>query len=66
MIDLPDDAQKVLKAQQPDLSMASWAIRFAASHDNVMMVLSGMSNMEQMQDNAYGYLPHAGEGREPG
>lgn len=51
LIDLPEEAQKVLKAQQPDLSMASWAIRFAASHDNVMMVLSGMSNMEQMQDN---------------
>lgn len=48
---LPEEAEKLLKEAKPNLSPASWAIRFAASLDNVMMVLSGMSNLEQVQDN---------------
>ncbi|MGI6053017.1 MAG: aldo/keto reductase [Bilifractor sp.] len=48
---LPEDITAEMKAVDPDSSAASWAIRYAASLDNVFMVLSGMSNEAQMQDN---------------
>ncbi|MBR0206199.1 MAG: aldo/keto reductase [Clostridia bacterium] len=41
----------LLKAANPQASMASWALRFAADLPGVMMVLSGMSTWEQMQQN---------------
>ncbi len=48
---LPAEAEALLKAVNPEASMPSWAIRFAASLENVMVVLSGMSNVDQMADN---------------
>lgn len=43
--------QSILKEADPNASFASWAVRFAASQDGIITVLSGMSNVEQMQDN---------------
>ena len=48
---VPAEAERLLKEREPELSVASWGIRFAASLPNVMMVLSGMSTVAQMEDN---------------
>ena len=51
LANIMDDAKKLFTDYNPNASAASWAIRFAASLDNILVVLSGMSNMEQLQDN---------------
>ena len=43
--------EEKLQALRPDASIASWAFRFLHTLPNVTMVLSGMSNMQQVQDN---------------
>ena len=47
----PEEVQEVFKKANPDASIASWAIKFAANLEGVITVLSGMSNIEQMDDN---------------
>ena len=48
---LPPDAEAPLKALRPDASDASWALRWVGSHQNVHIILSGMSTEEQLADN---------------
>lgn len=48
---LSGEAEEMLKSAHPDWSMASWALRFVKSLPRVQVILSGMSNMEQIRDN---------------
>ena len=46
-----DEAKELFTTARPDKSIASWALRYVASFPNVKVILSGMSNLEQLQDN---------------
>lgn len=43
--------KEIFDKENNGLSYASWALRFVASKDNILTVLSGMSNVAQMEDN---------------
>ena len=51
LVNLPEEAEALLKARQPEASNASWAMRFAASQEGVTRVLSGMNTLEQVENN---------------
>ena len=48
---LSDKQEETLKELRPDETIPAWAFRFLQSIPNITMVLSGMSNMEQLQEN---------------
>lgn len=47
----PEEVEKIFKDKDNDASIASWGLRFVGSFDNVLVLLSGMSTIEQMEDN---------------
>lgn len=51
LADPPEAVRKIFDEANAGASYASWAIRYAASLDGIITVLSGMSNVEQMEDN---------------
>ncbi len=51
LANVPPAAKLLFQQLAPDRSAASWAIRFAASLEGVSIVLSGMSNLSQLEDN---------------
>lgn len=51
LADISSKINGLLKTAKPDKSIASWAISYAASYPNILTVLSGMSNLEQLNDN---------------
>ncbi|MDR1966333.1 MAG: aldo/keto reductase [Synergistaceae bacterium] len=54
---LCDESVRIFKSASPGSSVASWAIRYAASLPNVLVVLSGMSSLDQMKDNVASLSP---------
>lgn len=57
LVTMTPEIQAKFKAANPDVSVASWAVRFAASLDGIVTVLSGMSDLQQMEDNT-SYMEH--------
>ena len=51
------EVEKILKEADCEASCASWALRFAAGLDHILAVLSGMSSLEQMDDNLHHMQP---------
>ncbi len=47
----PEVIENMFKSQRPNASIASWGLRYVGSFENVLVLLSGMSNVDQMNDN---------------
>jgi len=55
---MPDKFDRQFKALRPDESISAWGFRFLQGLENVTVVLSGMSNLEQMVDNVKTFSEH--------
>lgn len=51
LANLPEDINTMFREVRPDDSIASWALRYVGSFQNVKVILSGMSDMRQVEDN---------------
>ena len=51
LADVPKEAEKLMKEYNPDRSVVSWAMRFVANLDDVCVVLTGASSLEQLENN---------------
>lgn len=51
LANLPENIECIFKEIHPDKSNSSWALRYVGTLDNVKVILSGMSTLEQVQDN---------------
>ncbi|PWB87359.1 aldo/keto reductase [Methanobrevibacter thaueri] len=51
LADVPEEAEKIMKDYNPDRSVVSWAMRFVANIEDVEVVLTGASNLEQLESN---------------
>ncbi len=51
LADPPAPVRDILREAEPDVSCASWALRYAADREGIITVLSGMSSVDQVEDN---------------
>ncbi len=51
LADVPEDAEKIMKEYAPDNSVVSWAMRFVANLEEIDVVLTGASTLEQLENN---------------
>lgn len=58
LVNLSDKALAKLKEHYPDTTPASFGLRWAASRKNVVTVLSGMSNLQQVKENIQTFIDY--------
>lgn len=51
LADVPEEAEKIMKECNPDKSVVSWAMRFVANLEDIDVILTGASNLEQLENN---------------
>ena len=53
LADVPEEAEKIMKEYNPNKSVVSWAMRFVANLEDVEVVLTGASTLEQLESNIH-------------